>query len=711
MAGAAAWMAAPAEPPAGAGWLVFVVFGAAALALARAGVNAGAWRAAAAALCGAAALMGLGAGAGEVRAWMAESPRLSVALDDVTVTGFVIEAEQGAQRPRMLVQVSAIEPFDGPLPHRVMLSTLPDAAYAPGQSVRCRAALSPPAGPMAPHSYDAARAAYFQQIGARGFTLGRCRPGGLAPPDDLLRRLEVQLSAWRRALTEAIYASSPDDGGAIAAALVTGDRSLMSEAAVLAFRDSGLAHMLSVSGLHMSLVGGGVFLVLWTGLALVPRLALFAPVKKWAAVGALLALSAYLVVSGANVPAVRAYIMAAVAFGAVLIDRPALSMRGLVVALALVALMSPDAVVEPGFQMSFAATGALVAWFEARQPRPVVLGDVGFVVGVIQNGAGALGGVLLISLVAGLATDPFGLFHFQRITLYGLPVNLAVSPITTFVVAPAALAAAALAPFGLAEWPLRVMADALIVIVQIAKLFADRPEAVQAVAAIPALAFGAVIVGMMWMMVWRGALRWLGVLGLAIGAWAWAATPIPIAAFDGDGRAIVARAIGESAGGDNPAGGAVQPVAIARGRASEYVTQRMAGLLGIGPEAALLLPRPRACLEDGAACQWRAEGGLVFAYAPHTTLLEGACDGAALVFLDEAKPTALPAPCANAQILDLADLAALGGGLVRVYTDGAAGISGSTPSRPELRPVLRLERAREWSGHRRWTGPLSQPRN
>ena len=168
------------------------------------------------------------------------------------------------------------------------------------------------------------------------------------------------------------------------------------------------------------------------------------PVKQIAAVGALAALAPYMIVSGFSVPGLRSCIMACVAFGAILLDRPAISMRGLALAALIVVLLFPDSVLEPGFQMSFAATMAQVALFEMMQraPHAPALPAPGPVIGLLQAGVNGLGGVILISLVAGLATDPFVIYHFQRFSIDALPANLIAAPIRSFLVAPLAGVAA-----------------------------------------------------------------------------------------------------------------------------------------------------------------------------------------------------------------------------------------------------------------------------
>lgn len=220
----------------------------------------------------------------------------------------------------------------------------------------------------------------------------------------------------------------------------------------------------------------------------------------------------YLVISGASVPALCAFIMGAVAFGAVLVDRPAISMRGLAASLAIIVVVMPDSVVEPGFQMSFAATAALVALFEERIGCHRVIGDPGMLIKTVQGLWASVAEILSISLIAGIATDPFALYHFQRVTVSGLIANLAVSPIMSFVVAPAALAAGVLAPFGAAAPAVSIMADSLALVAGVGHMFASRPEAVLSAPAMGAGPFMALVVGLLWMCIWRGAVRWAGLV-------------------------------------------------------------------------------------------------------------------------------------------------------------------------------------------------------
>ncbi|MBL8550745.1 MAG: ComEC/Rec2 family competence protein [Hyphomonadaceae bacterium] len=590
IAGAALWFTAPGDPP---GWIAPATFlAAAALATLTSMWPGGsvhgvlAWlRAGTAGVLSLAAALALGAACAHARTALAAAPRLEREIGPVAVTGWVEEAQGGA-RVRLLLLVRTIEGVAAP-PRFVRMAT--SGRFTAGRAVRCYGILQPPDGPLAPGAYDFARRAYFARIGATGFTYGACRPIELGAPDAWFDRARLKLAAVRSDLSEAIYAAAPGRGAAVAVSLVTGDRSLIEEETDAALRDSGLGHILSVSGLHMGVVGGLMFALLSGLFALIPPLALRLPVRKLAAAGALVTLTLYLLISGASVPAIRAYVMAAVAFGAVLIDRPAITMRGLALAATIIVLVLPDSVLEPGFQMSFAATAALVAAFETRPATDWErrLPSPGPIVGGMQAFSRMLLGALAVSFVAGLAVDPFALYHFQRFAVYGLPANLVASPLVAFVIAPAAVAAAVAAPFGFADVPLGIMARACELLVGIGASFAERPEAVRALPKPPDAAFVLAVSGVLWACVWRGGMKAAGAVIFAGGVLVYAFAARPVLWFDGELRAVFVR------------GAEGWTLTRAYGR-SIFARERLGQMAGLAPAESAALAAPEMCSE--AAC-------------------------------------------------------------------------------------------------------------
>lgn len=294
-------------------------------------------------------------------------------------------------------------------PIRMRVTLRPGTALPrPGEAVRLLAIVNPPPPPASPGSYDFARDAYFESVGGVGLAL---RPPEATEPDAIAPwrlRLTMRINATRWALTEKIVAALGPETGGLAAAMTTGHEAFVPREQVDNLRAAGLAHIISISGLHMAIVGGFAFAFARLGVAAWPWLALRINGKKAAAIFGLAAVGGYLVLSGAPPPAERAAITAAVAFAAILADRQAISLHSLALAAMAVLLLQPEAITEPGFQMSFAATAALVALAEVW-PRPVKEIEVPWWIRWPQAAMAWTAASIAVSFVAGLATGPFAI--------------------------------------------------------------------------------------------------------------------------------------------------------------------------------------------------------------------------------------------------------------------------------------------------------------
>ncbi len=386
----------------------------------------------------------------------------------------------------------------------------------PGVTVILTGHLSPPGGAVEPGGYDFRRQAWFQRLGAVGYT--RTPVLALAPHDG--RAWELWIYRLRMRLSHAVPDALPGPVSGFAAAITTGDRSGISEESYDALRASNLAHLLAISGLHMGLLTGFVFAAIRLALAALLRAALIWPAKKIAAAGALAAGAVYLMLSGGNVATERAFIMVAVMFGAIFADRRAVTLRAVAVAALIVLTLKPEALYGPGFQMSFAATTALVAVYgafrthglsPARWPRWMRL----------------FGGVAVSSLIAGLATAPIGAAHFNQMPHYGIVANVASVPLMGAVIIPGAVLAALLAPFGLAWIGLEFMAPAIRWILMVAETVSGWEGAVSHIIApgpsvLPMLALAAV-----WVVLWQGRARVAGVPVAAAALVLWAGAERP----------------------------------------------------------------------------------------------------------------------------------------------------------------------------------------
>ena len=287
----------------------------------------------------------------------------------VDISGFVEVREERERSDRIVIRVHRMEGQRLSVkPERVQLSVRKGMAPAVGSFVALKARLNPPLQPLRPGGYDFARDLYFQGIGASGFVLGQIRRVEPPAPPGLWLRYAAAISAMRDAIDARIRAAVSGDAGSIASALITGKRDTISAPVNDAMYVSSLAHVLSISGYHMAVVAGVVFFAIRAGLALIPAFANRYPIKKWAALAALAVAAFYLVLSGAAVATQRAFIMTAIVLIGVMFDRRALTVRMIAVAALAVLLVAPEAIVHPSFQMSFAATLALVAANERGLP-------------------------------------------------------------------------------------------------------------------------------------------------------------------------------------------------------------------------------------------------------------------------------------------------------------------------------------------------------
>ncbi len=492
----------------------------------------------------------LGFSAAKYQSDAAAAPVLLKRLGPTEVTGRLEVVEPALKGPRLTIFVYAIDRLEAAAtPRRVRLRLRPALVKGtardlkPGVGITILAMLMPPPGPAMPGGFDFARAAWFDGIGAVGFALRApeiAAAGALAPnkAGTPLERFSTAIAGLRQRLFARIAAVLPGPSGGIAAALMTGERGAIPESTMEAMRAAGLAHLLAISGLHIGLVTGILFFGLRALLALIPKLALNWPIKKWAAGAALLGAAAYLLLTGATVPTQRAFLMAALVLGAVMLDRAALNMRLVAFAAVVILLVAPESLTGPSFQMSFAAVAALIAGYEVlRRPMSRLAGERG----IARRALVYVLGVGLTTLIAGLATAPFALYHFNRFAVFGLAANLGAVPLTAFLIMPLATLAYLLMPFGLEAWALKPMGWAIDLVIAIAGTIARQPGASFYVPTLPVWGLGLITLGGLWLILWRRPWRLAGLAGVAAGLASLAFAPPPDLLISGDGRTLAVR--------------------------------------------------------------------------------------------------------------------------------------------------------------------------
>ncbi len=377
-----------------------------------------------------------------------------------------------------------------------------------GQTVMMTGHLSPPQGPVEPDGFDFRRTAWFQALGAVGYT----RTPVLEIEGPKTKGV-ARVYEWRENIGAHIKKTVGGETGAFAAAITTGDRSSIPKGTLDSLRKSNLAHLLAISGLHMGLLVGFIFGVVRFGLIMVPRIGGTHAPKSAAACAAIIGGGIYLALSGGAVATQRAYIMVFVMLVAVLLRKRALTLRAVAVAAVMVLVLDPVVLTGPGFQMSFAATTALVVVFGALRDwnTPQIPRVLKFPVGVLMS-----------SMVAGLATAPFAAAHFNIVSHYGLLANVLSVPVMALLVMPAAVVAALLMPLGLDWIALWVMGQGIDWILTVANWVAQMPNSVGRIPApqpfvLPLLSLGALV-----LVLWQLRGRWIGVLAMGVAFIAWA---------------------------------------------------------------------------------------------------------------------------------------------------------------------------------------------
>ena len=516
-------------------------------------------------------------------AWVA-APRLErPVVTEFAATVVSVDRLAAKQTVRMLLR-----PTYGSLPPQVRVSIDEDKApqgIAPGAEVRLRARLAPPPPMALPGTYDFARDAWFKRIGAVGKAIG---------PVIVLKRAEPHgLARVRDRLRHHISSRLPEGSAGIAIALATGDQNAVSEDDADAMRRSGLTHLLSVSGLHIAAVVAFTMWVTLRLLALSETLALRFNLVLVAAAAAAAAGVAYTMLTGAQVPTVRSCVAALLVLGGIALGRDAISIRLIAVGAIVVLLFGPEALAGASFQMSFAAVTAIVAlhstaWsrrlFQRRDEGPIK----------------RIGRALLAMIATGLAVEialiPFALYHFHRSGLYGVAANIVAIPLTTFVIMPLEAGALLLDAIGIGKLLWFLCGLSIEALLWLAHAVASAKGAVAMLPTMPGWAFALIVAGGLWLCLWNGRVRLLGIAPAAIGAAVALLSPGPNLLVTGDGKHLALVDHGA-------------PLLL-RERAGDYMRSLVAEASGFDGDPGLLAARPYTdCSRDACVALVRKSEG------------------------------------------------------------------------------------------------------
>jgi competence protein ComEC len=467
-----------------------------------------------------------GFGAAAFRTWFVAAPVLDRPVF-AKMSGFVETVDAGPQGGRMVLVITRFDTSITVTKPVRLRTTFKGPGPRAGDHLSGQARLMPPPQPAFPGGYDFARDAYFLGLGAVGRWVGPMTLSPAPGPPSFGLWLTSTIDNARTDMTNRIARAIGGQAGALSAALVTGKRGLINEAVNDDMRAAGIYHIVSISGLHMVLAAGVFFWLARAVLALIPGVAEQCPIKKWAAVLAMLGATAYCIFSGSDVATERSLTMTLVLLGAVLFDRPVLSMRNLAVSAIIVLAREPETMVGPSFQMSFAAVAAMIAaneWWSSRQrPRREPGGWGGI---LLRRAVIAVVASFMTTLIASFATAPFAAYHFQRMNPYGLIGNALAIPFVSFIVMPAAVAGTLLMPFGLDAWVWQLMGAGSDKVLEVAKFVALIDGSVRGVRAFAISDLLWMTAGFIVLILVRSGIRLIG-LGVMVIATVSAARTIP----------------------------------------------------------------------------------------------------------------------------------------------------------------------------------------
>ncbi|MBL0925034.1 MAG: ComEC family competence protein [Sphingomonadaceae bacterium] len=461
-----------------------------------------------------------------------------------------------------------------------------DARFRIGAIIGLKARLMPPAGPTLPGGYDFARRAWFQQIGATGSAIGAVE---LYRPSDQ----PVLLGEMRNRLTAHIIQRMPEATGEMGAALITGDQGNISKDDAQAMRDSGMAHLLSISGLHVTAVVSFLFFLSGRLFSLFPAVALRFPVPLLAAACAAIGAVLYTMLAGAEVPTVRSCVAALLVLVALALGREAITLRLVAFGAMVVLILWPETMAGPSFQLSFAAVTTIVILHESRwMKRWAERRDETI---FARSGRGAVT-LIVTGLAIEIVLAPIAIFHFHRTGLYSAAANIAAIPLTTFVIMPMQASALLLDTVGLGTPFWWIAGQAIHLIITMAHYVSGLPGAISMLPSMPLWAYVSMIFGALLFGLLNSRIRLLGLVPFLVGFIAMLQAPRPDMLVTDDGKhlAIV-----------SPDGS----VAFLRTRAGDYVRDMMLENAGTRSEPVPVDRLPGAqCSEDSCVIELNRAG-------------------------------------------------------------------------------------------------------
>ena len=441
------------------------------------------------------------------------APRLQKPLRAVNLEATIHHIEKKPHEIQLLlshITIESLEAESNPTHIRLNIRTQ-HPTLLPGAKIATKAMLSPPPIAVLPQGYDFSFHSYFKKIGAIGYAITPVK----IVKNPQRTTLSILINSLRNQITNHINNTIKQPSAGIASALLVGKRGGIEKPLMEDIRNSGLAHLLAISGMHLALVACISFFSLRLLLALSSYITLHFNTKKWAACGAIIASACYLCISGAPISAQRAFIMVSIMLCAILIDRQNTPIRAVALAALIVLILTPESILTPSFQMSFAAALSLIASFTTLSHLLLPTSHDSWVKRFILYSIS----LIISSLIAGIATAPFAIYHFNHVASYSVLANIIAIPLTSFWIMPLGLISLLLMPLYLHNFTLNAMGWGIDILLYTAHHISSLPLASHTITSPTPIAMTYIVLGGLWLCLFTTPIRLLGVLLLSIGLW------------------------------------------------------------------------------------------------------------------------------------------------------------------------------------------------
>ncbi len=385
---------------------------------------------------------------------------------------------------------------------RISVRTKVEKGIKIGDQVKLSAKLFPPKIAPSEYAYDFARIAYYQKISATGFATSKI---ALYKKTEA-RKFQEYIESFRQYIYENLQQNIKKPHADILSALLIGKKDGVDQKTMDAIRDSGIAHLFAISGLHLSFVAGLFFIVFRNLFAISETLTLKYNTKKISAFLTILPTTFYLLITGMQISAQRAYIMVILVLIATMIERKYRGLIAIAFAASVILSVEPEAILKPGFQMSFSAVLALVASYQINANKLFKIKIMKYFVSI-----------MISSVIASLATVPYTIYNFNYFSISGIITNLVAIPIVTLIIIPLGIIYVLLIPLGI-EWIIAPFIEHPIdSILYITNAIASLQYLVIPIRTFPASSIIIITFGLLWLCLWERNWRFFGIFFIVLG--------------------------------------------------------------------------------------------------------------------------------------------------------------------------------------------------